>query len=258
MTRAVVNVATTDFYQRGQARLREALHNLEGADDDFDMHLWDGEPPLCPLHRDVPYAMKAYALRLAADEGDVLLLWCDSCIVPVRSMEPLWKRIEKDGYWFAANGFSNYMWCADSAYPDLFPECYHVSDAGDFCLDAAREINRKIQHVVATAFGLNIRHPKGKAFLDEYYRLASETRAFCGPWSNSNYLGDGWPYGENPPRLMPCGPSDVRGHRHDQTAASVIAWRLGFELTQCPEIFAYGRLGDPVDERTILIADGNY
>jgi hypothetical protein len=38
----------------------------------------------------------------------------------------------------------------------------------------------------------------------------------------------------------------------------VIAWRLGFELTKPPEIFAYGKLGDPVDERTILIADGAY
>jgi len=50
----------------------------------------------------------------------------------------------------------------------------------------------------------------------------------------------------------------VRGHRHDQTAASVIAWRLGFELTNPPNIFAYGRAGEAHDERTILLADGSY
>jgi len=231
MTRAVVNVATTDFYQRGQARLREALHNLEGADDDFDMHLWDGEPPLCPLHRDVPYAMKAYALRLAADEGDVLLLWCDSCIVPVRSMEPLWKRIEKDGYWFAANGFTNAQWCADSWYGECMP---------GVPLEEARALNRGVPHVVATCFGLNVKSAIGLSILNEYYRLASETRAFCGPWRNTPET--------------PCGPAEVLGHRHDQSCLSWIAHRHGVKLTNPPEIFSY----PPGDESTIVLADGAY
>ncbi len=151
------------------------------------------------------------------------------------------------------NGYSNYEWTADSAYSDLFP------DTGTMIaktLDDLRKVNRRIPHVVATTFGLNVRHPKGKAFLNEYYRLASETRAFCGPWTNSNAHPDTDVGG--PPRVAPCGPSDVRGHRHDQTAASVIAMGLGFQLTDPPDIFAYGRADEQHDPRTILIADGSY
>lgn len=254
MTRAVVSVATTAYYQRGQARLMRCLRERN---EQFT--LWGDAAPSWPTHQDKPYAFKAFALKHAADAGVDLLLWTDASILPVRSLEPLWERIERDGYWFSRSGWSNYEWTADSAYPDLFPDAKLWGfEAKAFSV--AREINRKIEHVVATTFGLNLKHPKGKAFLDEYYRLASETRAFCGPWINSNYYREGLRYIPTiyDARCAPCGPPDVRGHRHDQTAASVIAWRLGFELTSSPEIFAYGRADEAHDERTILLADGSY
>ena len=98
-----------------------------------------------------------------------------------------------------------------------------------------------------------MRHRSGQDFLAEYFRLAKETKAFCGPGIN----GKLWK--EANPRCYPCGPADVRGHRHDQTAASVIAWRLGMKLTNPPDVFAYGKAGDSNhDPRTILLADGDY
>ncbi len=251
MRRAVVNVATTKYYQRGQARLRAAV--APGI-----MIEWNREPRGCPPHGEVPYAMKAYALKSASEQGYDLLLWADACILPVRSMEPLWERIERDGYWMCRNGYTNYEWTADSAYLDLFEyEINRATIEGKSEWGTITEWNRKIPHVVATTFGINVKHPKGKEFLDEYYRLASETRAFCGPWTNGNKYEGAEGQRQNP-RCYPCGPSDVRGHRHDQTAASVIAWRLGFELTDPPDIFAYGRADEPHDERTILLADGSY
>jgi hypothetical protein len=128
----------------------------------------------------------------------------------------------------------NSEWTADSAYADL---------------GITKEENANVQHVVATAFGISLTHPKGIVFLAEYLRLA-QTHAFCGPWWNSNrgeYAGrDG---------AAPCGDASVRGHRHDQAAASVIAWKLGFELTDAPEIFAYR---GSETEKTLVIADGAY
>ncbi len=248
-TRAVVNVATGQ-YVKGQGRLRLSEH-VAGAT--LKMYI-DCMPHACPPHSSIPYGFKAYGLKEAAVNYD-LLLWCDASILPIRSLEPLWERIERDGYWFSKNGWTNYEWTADSAYKDLFYPTAWASDEPKLLEDARHE-NRRIQHVVATAFGLNVRHPKGRAFLDEYYRLASETRAFCGPWTNcathpnSNHTPT--------PRCEPCGPPDVRGHRHDQTAASVIAWRLGFELTSPPDIFAYANADGSADERTILVADGSY
>lgn len=238
MRRAVVNVATGEHYLAGQKRLVDALTWQPEPIPDF--YGWDRMPRLWPRHSERPFAFKAFALRQAAEAGVDLLLWCDSCILPIRSLEPLWGRIERDGYWFANNGWDNYTWTADSAYPDLFRNLYP---------ELACAANRTIPHVVATAFGLNLRSEIGAAFLAEYYRLASQTNAFCGPSRNSNCPDMSLPNSD----AAPCGPPDVRGHRHDQTVASVLAWRLGMKLTNCPEIFSY----PPAHESTILLADGS-
>ena len=244
--RTVVNVAT-DSWIRMQDRLIREMH-LYG---EHVMYWRQQLPPGSPPHREAgicaaanvdairPYAFKAYALKAAADQGFTSLLWCDSSVRPLRSLAPLWERIERDGYWICDNGWRNDVWTADEAYDDLF----HDEDAG-----RQRAMNFTIHHVVATAFGLSLTHPLGRAFLDEYYLLASETRAFCGPWQNTNHpdaagVNNGHPRG-------PCGPPHVRGHRHDQTAASVIAWRLGMVLDKPPAMFCYT---NPV-ESTILQA----
>jgi hypothetical protein len=224
------------------------------------MHSIRQELPTWPTHAEKPYAFKAYALDLAADAGYDTIVWADACMYPVQSMEPLFQRIERDGYWFSRNGWNNYEWTADSAYPDLFPELFEgkYPRYPGSALDTARAWNRDIPHVVATCFGLNMRHKLGHKFLREYLRLAN-TSAFCGPWINKNHVGVP---GESPKfktdRCYECGPSDVRGHRHDQTVASVIAHNLGLVLTDPPDVFCYGKKGEQFDSRTIMIADGSY
>jgi len=256
MRRALVSVATTTHYHNGAHRLLKACEK-------FNVEAWysTGEPTASPKHSEVPYAFKAFAIKEAVQRGIDCILWADASILPIRSLEPLWERIERDGYWISRNGYSNSTWTADSAYADLFKHEFGDSQVN---IDQARTLNRTIEHVVATAFGLNVKHPKGKAFLDEYYRLASQTKAFCGPWWNEAHP-DCPGHHDGNPRFSRCGPSDVRGHRHDQTAASVIAWRLGMELTSPPDIFAYSKrrpdgtlhLSDQ-DQRTILLADGSF
>jgi hypothetical protein len=257
MTRAIVNVATGP-YVKGQERLKLAIAEMTQVRDKADLvqcHTWQTIPSDWPTHQQKPYAFKAYALHESERYAD-LLLWCDACILPVKSLEPLWERIERDGYWMSRNGWTNYEWTADSAYRDLFSS----EILADYKTSRVQleELNKTIPHVVATAFGINVKHPKGAAFLKEYYRLASETNAFCGPWKNADHADTQELDRVYNARVAPCGPPDVRGHRHDQTAASVIAWRLGFELTNPPEIFSYGKAGDVLDERTILLADGSY
>lgn len=220
MKGCVVNVATGNHYIKGQHRLVAALGT--GA---LPLTWTNFLPDGCPKHEDVPYAFKAFALQDAAARGNSLLLWADASILPIGSIGPLFDRIAEEGYWFSKNGWMNSEWTADSAYADL---------------DISREENAKIPHVVATAFGINTLHHKGRAILAEYVRLA-KTRAFCGPWRNC--------------RETPCGPLGVLGHRHDQTALSVIAYRHECKLTNPPEIFAY-KGGETVD--TVLLAHGDY
>lgn len=259
--RAVVNVATNDYFRKGQARLIDALRK-QGE----EYHMWGELPMGCPP--DVPYAFKAFALQQAnypivgKSHSDYrTLLWCDSCILPIRPLAPVWEKIERDGYLIMDGGWTNYEWTADSAYPDLFPDYgwHGIGIMGGINgIQLARETNRTMSHVVAGCFGISLQHEIGRAILAEYYRLASETRAFCGPRWNSHHPD----YGMFAPGAAPCGPPDVRGHRNDQSALSVIAWRLGCKLSQSPEYFSYAKDGstDPADydERTVLIAHGGY
>lgn len=241
MSRVIVNVAT-GRYVVGQDRM---VMSFAG---EAVYHYPDRLPPGCPPHAEIPYAFKAYALNEASELGGFdSLLWCDACIIAgPRPLSDLWQYIEQHGVWLARNGYTNYEWTADSAYPDLFPGIE---------VDAARAKNRVIPHVVATAFGISLKHPAGRAFLERYVN-AAQTRAFCGPWWNSDYspAPGVFPYRDRE-RAAACAPSDVSGHRHDQTAASVIAWQLGIELTHCPEWFTYK--GSETD-RTCLVADGAY
>lgn len=240
--RAIVNVAT-GRYVTGQKRMQREFPNET-------LILWaDQLPTYSPDHTDTPFAFKAWALKAAnCQHGKEVLLWCDACIVPgKRSLEDLWRKIETDGYWISRNAFggtsyTNYEWTADSAYRDLFP--------GE--KDAWAE-NAQIQHVVATTFGLDLRTAIGKAFLDEFLRLA-QTDAFKGPAINGNHYEGESGMGKNA-HCYPCGPPGVRGHRWDQTAASVIAWRLGMKLTEPPEWIAYP---GQETEQTCFIADGAY
>lgn len=217
MTRLVLNVAT-GVYVAGQRRLKRALVDplLSWADE---------MPPGSLTHKRIPYAFKAWAIEAARMKGADLILWADACILPIRSMEPLWALIERQGYWFSRNGFWNGQWCSDAALS---------------LLGITREESFRQEHVVATTFGLNLRSEIGTRFASEYLRLA-QNGSFRGPWMNNGGEASADPR--------------VTGHRHDQTAASVIAHRLGMGLTNPPEWFAY-RGGEV--ESTVLVADGAY
>lgn len=117
MRRAVVCVGTGSYLD-GMERLGNLLPKF---DPEATFRGWKALPRDWPTHEQKPYAFKAYALADASPKTD-LLLWCDAAIVPVKPLAPLWERIERDGYWIPLNGWTNYEWCADSAYADLFPE----------------------------------------------------------------------------------------------------------------------------------------
>jgi len=218
MTRCVVNVAT-GRYVRGQERLSRLI-------SEKFIFFCNEMPPGSPEHADVPYAFKAHALVAADRAGADLVLWLDAAIKPVGSLEPIWKQIEEQGYWFTGNDAGPVgHWCCDAALP---------------LLGVTREEACSMDEVTTCAFGLNLKSDIGKAFLAEFMLLA-QNGAFRGPWKNIN--GEA----STDPR--------VRGHRHDQTAASVIANRLGMRFKDLPGLLAYK--GHEVEE-TVLVADGAY
>lgn len=231
MKRCITCVATGHYV----SGLRRLTANVNGA---VPVLGWENRlPPGSPAHERIPYAFKAFALKAAVEAGYTTLLWADACIVPIRDLETLFLEIEADGIWLSRNGWLNGQWCAESFYQYI---------------NISREENWRISHVVATAFGLDVTKANGKTFYEEYLRL-SQTRAFCGPWWNTNSREYASMRGN--PRAGVCGPPEVLGHRHDQSVASVLAWQLGVRLTDPPAWFSY-RGGET--ESTVLVADGNY
>lgn len=236
MRHAIASVATGG-YVPALDRLKKRVAEME---PDCEFFQWRDELPTgSPTHDQKQYGFKAYALAWAAIASPGLILWCDSVVLPIRPLAPLWSHIEKYGAWIPLNGWTNYDWTCDAAYADLFP---------GLPIEEAREINKTVPHCCATCFGINTRSDIGRNIIEEYFRLAT-TNAFCGPWSNTNNPNH-WP--QDSSRMGPCGPPDVYGHRHDQTALSVIAWRLGLALTPCPYLFSY----PPGTEETIIVANG--
>lgn len=261
--RVVVNVATGEHYMKGQRRLSTRLAEL---DEEYILFR-DRLPDDSPAHRERPYAFKAAALAKANRCGFDQILWCDASILPLRPLEPVWAHAAEHGVWMLRNGYSNYQWTADEAYPYLFPEWFSA-DAERLAsvedrMELARAENRKIEHVMAGAIVVDLRHERGRAFLLEYLRLCIHTPACRGPWTNLNAthaptrytVPRAWRPDE---RECPCGPRDVLGHRHDQTVASVVAHRLGVVLTDPPVLCSYPPADRRPDPRTVIWMDGNY
>ena len=197
MKRAIVNFAKGGWYPTGQKRL---VKSFEDRAYDGDFCLYGTVPELgCPSHEHVPYGFKAYALKKAMDDGYDQVVWADASVWLCSDHQRIWDQLDKDGYMFHLNGWNSGIWCCDAALP---------------LLELTREEAFKIPHMMATVMGLDFRNDLANEFLDQYYQHALKG-TFCGPWTNNNNEASSHP--------------DVLGHRHDQTVASVVAWRLGMK-----------------------------
>ena len=137
----------------------------------------------------------------------------------------MWEQVDRDGYWFANNGWSVGEWCADHALEPL---------------GIARDEAFPIPQTSAGCFAIDVSNPTVSLLLDEWHELAMNTDAFKGPWTNGNNEASSHPR--------------VRGHRHDQTAISVLIWRHGLHLTPCPLHYSYYE--PPLREQVCLAVKG--
>jgi hypothetical protein len=169
---------------------------------DGDFIVWDSKYPAgSPTHDDSPFAFKPFCFAAAAQAGYELVLWLDASICIKQSLDPLFAQIEEKGFLFFEVDHSVGEYCKD---PALGP------------LGITREESFAMPSCWACAIGLNLRAPMAQQFLAEWKRLAVDGVTFPGAkWSGVR----GWD------RTVSADPR-VKGHRHDQTAASVIAHRL--------------------------------
>lgn len=198
-------------FRPGIARLQASLL-ASGFDGDFIY--WDTNyPEGSPTHQTSPCGFKPFCFSEVAAQGYDSILWLDATVTATQSVESLFQCIEREGYLFFAEDHSVGEYCKDEA---LAP------------LGLTREASFGLRSCWACAIGLNLSDARAVQFLKEWQALATDGVTFPGPrWSGVR----GFPAtASTDPR--------VKGHRYDQTAASVVALRLGLNKWHTKDTFA--------------------
>ncbi len=203
MKDCIINVACGSWYPRGQDRLSRGLdaHGYIGT-----KMFWKDSFPAGRTHAEVPYGFKPFAFDEARKAGFDRVLWLDAALVIENPVDKIFEKISELGYFLIDNvGYNTGEWCSDAALETLSLE---------------REASFKLPHLMACAMGLDFRSAIVREFLDEYLKFAQDGKSFQGKHTNA--------HGEVSKDKR------VRGHRHDQTVASVLAPRFGLDQWQNP------------------------
>lgn len=208
-----LNFAKGLGYPQGQARLQQALkqHGFTGHFFGYREYYELG----CPPHASVPYAFKPYAVLRALDSGYDVVYYFDASVLPVAPLDTLTEKITQDGHFMEDAGHSVGTWCKDAALKTL---------------GITREEAFGMQLFIAGCFALDLRHEKSRQFALQWKTLADDGVTFPGSWVEH-------PSVSTDPR--------VKGHRHDMTAASVIANKLGMSFVPNNTYTAYPTLQTP-------------
>ena len=222
------------WYPRGIARM---VTRFDQFSPGFDLMAWTNTlPPGAPVgvvvdgYDYTPYCAKPFALRALRSAGAEAGILLDAAFWPIRPIHPMLDHISEIGYYFCNNGNKVGEWCADSALGPLGitrDESFGIRELSSYCI------------------GLRFDRADCNEFLDEWCSYAVDGVTFPGRHTQGS---DGRNHGHcsNDPR--------VKGHRHDQTAASVIAWRIGMDwMVDRPKLTAYD---GSQDERTVLVNRG--
>lgn len=234
MKKCVINFAKGQWYPRGQARLNQSLKDTGF---DGDILLYSDESQVgAPPHQQCPYGFKPFALLKAFTSGYTQVLWCDASVWAIRNIQPMFDHIDQHSHMFFLNTCSG-EWTSDA------------------CLDQfslTRNEAMNIPMLMGICMGFNMAHPMCQEFFRRWLRAAQDGKSFPGSWTNESGQVS------SDPR--------VKGHRHDQSAASLIAWKLGMGLIVPHETFfeyyrhPHGGLFDGnlslVQPHTVMIAQG--
>lgn len=222
MRPAFINVCVEGRYPNLADRLAMSLETF--GYKDATLRWKDEYPPGSPPHRDENYAFKKYALHDAARGGYNLLVWLDAPMVAVRDPALLLEQVERDGYAF----FGAPQWNCGEWSTDACLAYFGVGRVEAF----------SVPMFPSSAFGLSLAHPIGREVYQRF--IAVPYTALNGSW----YRNDR----EAPPSPNPR----VLGHRHDQSALSLIAYQLGLAVPWSPTPFAHANRADAT---TIFVHD---
>lgn len=233
----ICTLALGGWYPKGVARM---IERFEQASPGFEIQAWVNRlPPGAPEQVDeegvnyTAYCAKPFVLKAAMESGADIVLMLDASIYPLRHIQAVVEHIARFGYVLAAAGFRIGQWANDRAL-------------GAFDID--REMALLWADCLSGFVGLDVRRSDCRqlirdwceswpTFLGRHSNVHAETKEY-------SYRNEG--FVSHDPRVL--------GHRHDQTALSILAHRYGFnQFVQMPKFIAYP--GKATDE-TILMVQG--
>lgn len=205
------------YYAKAMLRLELSLKQV-GFGGEFEIFkgINDYDHIKSPYHKGskmaVPYAFKAYSIKRAIEEGATQILWCDSVVYATKSIEPIFKHIEEHGYLFFDNvGFSIGDYTSDACLEK-------------FGMSREEAFNSKM--IMACVMGFDLRNTKTLEFLNKYVDAAMDGVSYLGDWFNND--------------LQVSNDMRVKGHRHDQSVASILIKQMGLKITNAQDTyFAY-------------------
>jgi len=144
---AIVNFANdVSWYREGQQRLREELNkfNPEIAFFGFQTEEQIGSPK----HHENPYAFKVYCFNRVMAMGFNKIIYADSSLYPIKSIQPIIDHLDNVGYVMEDSGHFAGQWCNENALNYFGVTKDEIKDvpmftAGFLGLDLSRDIPRR-------------------------------------------------------------------------------------------------------------------
>lgn len=207
-------------YAKGLMRLEQSLKQTN-----FDGHfkgINDYGHIGSPLHKNapgsVPYAFKAYSIKKAMNEGARYILWCDSVVYATKSIQPVFNHIAEHGYLFFDNiGYSIGDYTSDA--------CLAHWD-----MDRAQAFAHPM--IMACVMGFDTQHIDAQRFLNGYLQAADDGISYRNNTPDVDKYSD-W----DNTHLQVSNDMRVKGHRHDQSVASILCAQLGLTITNAQQTF---------------------
>jgi hypothetical protein len=147
-----------------------------------------------PEHSEIPYAFKPYAINEIKKKGFEIVIWMDSPVYCIKSIDKFIEYININGFIF----FDNLG--------------YTIGDyTSDDCLNnysMNRDESFKHQMIMACLMGFNFKNEKANKLFKEYLKATNIKGCYEGDWTNeANQVSQD---------------NRVKGHRHDQSVMSIL------------------------------------
>ena len=216
----IVTFSDREWYHSGVERMQQSLQ-LVGYTGGF---IHGTEYPEGCAHESVARkCYKPFMMLKAFVQGYQRILWLDSSMWAIRPINELMSEIGNTSCYSIDDGWNTGLWSTDSCLQEF---------------GISREESFSIFHIASGCVGIfvgkEIMTP-GEIFLRRWLDCAKNLRGWKGP----RWIKDGF-----------CSDDDrVKGHRADQTVASILLWQLGMKpLFKTDSHVTWRYHGDPLIE----------